>query len=96
MNLIEISGFQATKNTSTLSYDKVRLVDENATLLVETNQLRRNLQGEINQNRKLNSIIGMSYISPKAAQKKVNLAVSTNEEIHNKYRETINVMKVFC
>lgn len=89
--MVEISGFQATKNTSTLSYDKVRLVDENATLLVETNQLRRSLQGEINQNKKLNSIIGMSYISPKAAQKKVNVAVSTNVEIHNKYRETINV-----
>ncbi|KAH1015652.1 hypothetical protein HUJ04_007002 [Dendroctonus ponderosae] len=80
---------RATKNTSTLSFDKLRLVDENATLLVETNQLRKNLQSEINQNKKLNSIIGMSYISPKAAQKKVNLAVSTNEEIHTKYKETI-------
>ncbi|XP_050311353.1 cilia- and flagella-associated protein 57 [Anthonomus grandis grandis] len=85
---------QATKNTSTLSFDKVRLVDENATLLVETNQLRKSLQSEINQNRKLNSIIGLSYVAPKAAQKKVNLAVSTNEEIHNKYKETINKNRI--
>ncbi|XP_030754252.1 cilia- and flagella-associated protein 57 isoform X2 [Sitophilus oryzae] len=84
---------QATKNTSTLSYDKIRLVDENATLLVETNQLRKNLQVETNQNKKLNSIIGMSYISPKMAQKKVNLAISTKEDIHNKYKEIINQNK---
>ncbi|KAL1494188.1 hypothetical protein ABEB36_009827 [Hypothenemus hampei] len=84
---------QATKNTSTLSYDKVRLVVENATLLVETNQLRKNFQSEINQNKKLSSIIGMSSVTPKDAQRKVNLAVSTNEEIHNVYRETINKNK---
>ncbi|CAG9770077.1 unnamed protein product [Ceutorhynchus assimilis] len=80
---------QATKSSSTLSFDKVRLVEENAALLVETNQLRKNLQVEINQNKKLNSIIGMSYVTPKLAQKKVNLAISTKEEIHNKYRNTI-------
>ncbi|CAH1154655.1 unnamed protein product [Phaedon cochleariae] len=93
--------FQATKNTNLLSYDKVRLVDDNATLLVETNQLRRNLQAEIHQNRKLNSLVGMSYITPKAAQQRVNLAAETNKEIHNKYKtqmkqneKSLNAMKV--
>ncbi|KAG5880638.1 hypothetical protein JTB14_037290 [Gonioctena quinquepunctata] len=82
---------QATKNTNILSYDKIRLVDENATLLVETNQLRKNLQTEINQNRKLNALVGLSYITPKVAQQKVNLAAATNKDIHNNYKEELKV-----
>nr|XP_023027258.1 cilia- and flagella-associated protein 57-like [Leptinotarsa decemlineata] len=82
--------YQATKNTNLLSYDKVRLVDENASLLVETNQLRKHLQAEIHQNRKLNSLVGLSYITPKMAQQKVNLAAATNKEIHDTYREELS------
>ncbi|XP_060521926.1 cilia- and flagella-associated protein 57 [Cylas formicarius] len=80
---------QATKHTSTLSFDKIRLVGENASLLVETNQLRKNLQTEIVQNKKLNALIGLSYISPQVAQRKVDLAIATNREIYEKYWEQI-------
>lgn len=69
-------------------------MEENASLLVETNQLRKTLESEINQNRKLTSLVGLSYISPKMAQQKVNLAASTNREIHNKYREQIEVCEL--
>nr|CAH7744510.1 unnamed protein product [Callosobruchus chinensis] len=80
---------QATKSTTVLSYDKIRLVDENAALLVETNKLRRNLQAEINQNNKLNALVGLSYISPKQAQQKINTAAETNKQIHARYRNKI-------
>lgn len=86
--------FQATKNTNLLSYDKVRLVDENASLLVETNRLRKNLQSEINQNRKLNSLIGLTYLTPRMAQQKVNLAAANNKEIHDKYKDEIQVSTI--
>ncbi|CAH2006904.1 unnamed protein product [Acanthoscelides obtectus] len=92
--------YQATKSTTVLSYDKVRLVDENAALLVETNKLRKNLQEEINQKQKLNSLVGLSYISPKQAQQKVNTAAETNKQIHTMYKnqieendKTINALK---
>lgn len=84
-------NLQATKNTNSLSYDKVRLVDENASLLVETNQLRKNLQAEINQNRKLNSLVGFTYMTPRMAQQKVNLAAASNKEIHDQYKDQIEV-----
>lgn len=74
-----------------MSYDKVRLVDENAALLVETNQLRKNLQSEVNQNRKLNSLIGLTYLTPRMAQQKVNLAAASNKEIHDTYKDQIEV-----
>ncbi|KAJ8986164.1 hypothetical protein NQ317_005638 [Molorchus minor] len=80
---------QATKNANALSYDKVRLVEENASLLVETNSLRKHLQAESSQTKKLNALIGLSYISPKLAQRKVNMAAATNLEIHNKYKERL-------
>ncbi|KAJ8957344.1 hypothetical protein NQ318_004823 [Aromia moschata] len=48
---------KATKNANALSYDKVRLVEENAALLVETNSLRKNLQSESHQTKKLNALI---------------------------------------
>ncbi|XP_066249993.1 cilia- and flagella-associated protein 57 [Euwallacea similis] len=87
---VAVLNARATKNTNIPSFDKVRLVEENTTLLVETNQPRKNLQSEINQNEKRNRIVGMPYMAPKEAQKKVNLAVSTTEDIYNKYKETIN------
>ncbi|XP_050501847.1 cilia- and flagella-associated protein 57 [Diabrotica virgifera virgifera] len=80
---------QATKNTSLLSYDKVRLVDENAALLEETNQLRKNLVSEVTLNRKLNSLIGMSRVTPQQAQQKVNFATATNKDIHKQYTEQL-------
>ncbi|XP_057670540.1 cilia- and flagella-associated protein 57 [Diorhabda carinulata] len=80
---------QATKNTNLLSYDKVRLVDENACLLEETNTLRRNLLSEVTINRKLNSLIGMSRVTPQQAQQKVNFATATNYEIHKKYTDQL-------
>lgn len=66
-------------------------MDENAALLVETNQLRKNLQSEVNQNRKLNSLIGLSYLTPRMAQQKVNLAAATNKEIDDKYKAQLEV-----
>uniref|UniRef100_A0A6P7H3L8 Structural maintenance of chromosomes protein 3 homolog n=1 Tax=Diabrotica virgifera virgifera TaxID=50390 RepID=A0A6P7H3L8_DIAVI len=80
---------KATKNTSLLSYDKVRLVDENAALLEETNQLRKNLVSEVTLNRKLNSLIGMSRVTPQQAQQKVNFATATNKDIHKQYTEQL-------
>lgn len=74
-----------------MSYDKIRLVEENAALLVETNGLRKSLQGEITQNKKLKSLIGLTNITPKMAQQKVNLAIATNREIYNKYKDQIEV-----
>lgn len=67
------------------------MVDENAALLVETNQLRKNLQAELNQNRKLNSLIGLSNLTPKMAQQKVQLAIATKKEIQNSYKDQIEV-----
>ncbi|KAJ8923117.1 hypothetical protein NQ315_001670 [Exocentrus adspersus] len=78
--------YQATKNANLLSYDKVRLVDENSCLLDETNLLRKNLREATEQTKKLHALVGLSYISPKMAQKKVNLATDTNTEIHNRYK----------
>ncbi|KAJ8941065.1 hypothetical protein NQ314_010502 [Rhamnusium bicolor] len=80
---------KATNNTNMLSYDKVRLVDENSSLLIETNHLRKNLQAEMNTTKKLHALVGLSYISPKMAQRKVNMAAATNKEIHDKYKEKI-------
>ncbi|CAG9863767.1 unnamed protein product [Phyllotreta striolata] len=80
---------QASKNTNTLSFDKVRLVDENAALLEETNQLRRSLQSEVEQNRKLASLAGMSRMTPQQAQQRVNFATATNQEIHKKYKDAL-------
>ncbi|XP_066140488.1 cilia- and flagella-associated protein 57 [Euwallacea fornicatus] len=81
---------QANKNTNKPSFDKVRLVEENATLLVGTNQLSKNLQSNINQNEKRNPIIEIPYMISKEPQNKLNLAASTTEDIYNKYRKTIN------
>lgn len=60
-------------------------------MLVETNKLRKNLQAEINQNRKLNSLIGLTYLTPRMAQQKVNLAAASNKEIQDSYKDQIEV-----
>lgn len=41
--------------------------------------------------KKMQALVGLSYISPKMAQKKVNLATDTNTEIHNAYKAKLEV-----
>lgn len=60
-------------------------------MLVETNQLRKNLRDSTEQMKKMQALVGLSYISPKMAQKKVNLATDTNTEIHNAYKAKLEV-----
>lgn len=73
----------------------MRLVDENAALLEETNLLRKNLQSEVEQNRKLTSLAGMSRMTAQQAQQRVNFATATNKEIHKQYKESLEVSKIY-
>lgn len=84
---------QVNKSTSTLSYDKVKLTEENATLLVETNMLRKELKDEQKRKEKLESILGMNqkYVSPKLAMERMQNATATRAEIRDEYRKTIEV-----
>lgn len=84
---------QVNKSTSTLSYDKVKLTEENAVLLVETNMLRKELKDEQKRKDKLQSILGMNqkYLPPKVAMEKVQNATATREEIRKEYKKTIEV-----
>ncbi|RZC27649.1 WD repeat-containing protein 65 [Asbolus verrucosus] len=82
---------QVNKSTSTLSSDKVKLTEENAILLVETNMLRKELKDEQRRKDKLQSILGVNqkYLPPKVAMERVQNATATREEIRNEYRKTI-------
>lgn len=82
---------QVNKNTSTLSYDKVKLTDENAALLVETNVLRKELKNEQKRKNKLQSILGVNqkYLPPKVVLERVEKATATKEEIKNEYKKQI-------
>lgn len=72
----------------------MRLVEENATLIGETNNLRRTLKTEITQKRKMESLLGLStkYMLAKHAQKKLNDAVTTTQEIHEQYKQRIEAL----
>lgn len=70
------------------------MVDENCTLIAETNNLRKNLRGEIRRNKKMESLLGLTnkYMLARQAQKRLNDAVATTEEIHEEYKQKIKVM----
>ncbi|XP_045476478.1 cilia- and flagella-associated protein 57 [Harmonia axyridis] len=76
------------RNQSSVGVDKFRLVEENALLLVETNNLRFNLKNEQKQNKKLQSVLGFSkkYVLPRVAQQKLHNAIATREEIRDEYQ----------
>ncbi|CAH0564937.1 unnamed protein product [Brassicogethes aeneus] len=81
---------QAIKNTSLLSSDKVRLVGENVQLLHEANDLRKGLKLELKANNKMKSLLGLhKYMLPSQAQKKMEMATATREEIHAMYQEKL-------
>ncbi|XP_044252622.1 cilia- and flagella-associated protein 57 [Tribolium madens] len=82
---------QVNKSTSTLSSDKVKLTEENAVLLVETNMLRKQLKDEQRRKDKLQSILGVNqkYLPPKVAMERVQNATATREEIRKEYKKTI-------
>ena len=84
---------QVNKSSSTLSADKVKLTEENAVLLVETNMLRKELKDEQKRKEKLQSILGVNqkYLPPKVAMERVQNATATREEIRNQYKKTIEV-----
>ncbi|KAK9883072.1 hypothetical protein WA026_001275 [Henosepilachna vigintioctopunctata] len=80
------------RNQSSVGVDKFRLVEENALLLVETNNLRYNLKMEQKQNNKLQSVLGFTkkYVLPKVAQQKLHNAIATRDEIRNEYQQRID------
>lgn len=88
---------QVNKSTSTLSSDKVKLTEENAILLVETNMLRKELKDEQKRKDKLQSILGVNqkYLPPKVAMEKVQNATATREEIRGEYKKTIDVNRTW-
>ncbi|XP_044759161.1 cilia- and flagella-associated protein 57 [Coccinella septempunctata] len=80
------------RNQSSVGVDKFRLVEENALLLVETNNLRYNLRNEQRQNKKLQSVLGFSkkYVLPRVAQQKLHNAIATREEIRDEYQNKLD------
>lgn len=73
--------------------DKIRLVEENAELITETNILRTDLKMEQRQNKKMQAVLGLSskHMLPREAQKRLLDAVATKEEIHNEYKHKLKV-----
>ncbi|KAL3272571.1 hypothetical protein HHI36_014041 [Cryptolaemus montrouzieri] len=80
------------RNQSSVGVDKFRLVEENALLLVETNNLRHDLKTEQSQNKKLQSVLGFSkkYVLPRVAQQKLHNAIATREEIRDEFQQRLN------
>ncbi|KAK5641374.1 hypothetical protein RI129_009921 [Pyrocoelia pectoralis] len=72
--------------------DKIRLVEENATLIEETNKLRKNLKTETVEKKKMQSLLGLTskYMLAKQAQKRLNDAVKTTEDIHAEYEQKLH------
>ncbi|KAK4873590.1 hypothetical protein RN001_012950 [Aquatica leii] len=83
---------QVVKYSTSGGYDKIRLVEENSTLIQETNRLRNTLKGETEQKKKMEALLGLStkYMLTKTAQKKLNDAVMTTENIHDQYQQQLN------
>lgn len=81
------------KSSVTGGTDKIRLVDENAALITETNILRTDLKVQQRENRKMQSVLGLGnkFMLPKDAQKKLDEAIATKEDIHKKYKEKLKV-----
>lgn len=68
-------------------------MEENAALLTETNVLRTDLKVQQRENRKMQSVLGLGnkFMLPKDAQRKLDEAISTKEEIHKRYKEKLKV-----
>lgn len=76
--------------------DKSKLIEENATLIVETNALRKDLKTEQKKNHTMEAILGLSKktILPKEGMRLMKQAISTREEIHKEYQEQLKVSSV--
>lgn len=71
------------------------MVGENVQLLHEANDLRKNLKIELKTNYKMKSLLGLSkYLLPSQAQKKMEMATATREEIHDKYKQKLEEMNI--
>lgn len=73
----------------------MKLIDENSTLIVETNTLRKDLKSEKKKGEQMKTILGLSHkktILPKDGQRIFKQAVSTKEEIHREYQSQIKVL----
>ena len=69
------------------------LIEENSTLITETNALRKELKTELRKNMKMEVLLGLhkKVMTPKESEKKLKEAVATRQEIHKKYKEKILV-----
>ncbi|XP_031354286.1 cilia- and flagella-associated protein 57 [Photinus pyralis] len=72
--------------------DKIRLVEENATLIAETNKLRRNLKTESTEKKKMQSLLGLTakYMPARQAQKRLNEAVMTSKDIQESFKQKLD------
>lgn len=72
-------------------------MEENATLIAETNVLRAELKIEEKKTKKMESILGLSnkYMLPKVAQKMMSDAVATRAEIEEEFRVELMVRKIW-
>ncbi|XP_022907952.2 cilia- and flagella-associated protein 57 [Onthophagus taurus] len=77
--------------TSSSIMDKLKLVEENSALIVETNALRKDLKLEYRKNQKMEAVLGLhkKCVSVRETEKTLNDAVATRHEIHNEYKKII-------
>lgn len=84
---------QVTRNVVAGPGDKMRLIEENTTLIEETNSLRRTLKKEQSKTSKMESVLGFrkKTLLPKEAQKMLAAAIATRDDIHAEYKVQIKV-----
>lgn len=84
---------QVSKQSTSTGGDKVRLIEENTTLINETNVLRKELKIEQSKTGKMESLLGFrkKTLLPKEAQRILNSAVQTKEDIHKEYVDKLKV-----
>lgn len=86
------SFLQVSKQTTAVM-DKVKLVEENANLISETNYLRKDLKLEMRKNMKMEALLGLTkkVLTNRESEKRLNDAVATRQEIHSEYKQKITV-----
>lgn len=77
-------------------------MEESNKLITEVNTLRNQLKLEQHRNRQMESILGLTkkIMQPREAQRKLNEAVKTREDIHKEYEAELAVysrnISIYC
>lgn len=86
---------RAKQSRSGMDQDTVKLLKENVTLITELNRLRMDLSDKEKEIERIKALLGVSsrIMLPSVARKKLDIATSDKEEIHEKYREIIGKLE---